>query len=81
MHLAAVLGTPGAAPFGSTDPAATSPLSKKWRILFDKQPCAPCFKRVCPRGDRACMEAVSAADVIDALRQVTELAETQKSSN
>ena len=81
MHLAAVLGTPGAAPFGSTDPAATSPLSKKWRILFDKQPCAPCFKRVCPKGDRACMEAVSAADVINALREVTELAETQKSSS
>ena len=72
MHLAAVLGTPGAAPFGSTDPAATSPLSKKWRILFDKQPCAPCFKRVCPKGNPVCMKAISAADMIDALRQVTE---------
>ena len=72
MHLAAVLGTPGAAPFGSTDPAATSPLSKKWRILFDKQPCAPCFKRICPKKDPVCMKAISAADMIDALRQVTE---------
>ena len=70
MHLAAALGTPGAAPFGSTDPAATSPLSRRWRILFDKQPCAPCFKRVCPRGDRACMKAVAAGDVIAALDQL-----------
>ncbi|MBQ9337643.1 MAG: lipopolysaccharide heptosyltransferase II [Lentisphaeria bacterium] len=68
MHLAAALGTPGAVPFGSTDPAATAPISRRWRILFDKQPCAPCFKRVCPKGDRACMKAVSAADVIGSLR-------------
>ena len=79
MHLAAVLGTPGAAPFGSTDPAATSPLSGKWRILFDKQPCAPCFKRICPLGHRACMEAISAADVINALGPVTGTSGTQKS--
>ena len=68
MHLAAALGTPGAAPFGSTDPAATSPVSRHWRIIFDKQPCAPCFKRVCPKKDPVCMKAVSAADVIDSIR-------------
>ena len=68
MHLAAALGTPGVAPFGSTDPAATSPLSARWRILFEKQPCSPCFKRVCPNGDPVCMKAVSAADVIETIR-------------
>ena len=70
MHLAAALGTPGAAPFGSTDPAATSPLSENWRILFDKQPCAPCFKRVCPKGRALCMEAVSAEAVTEVLRSL-----------
>lgn len=70
MHLAAALGTPGVAPFGSTDPAATSPLSDKWRILFDKQPCAPCFKRVCPNSNPVCMKAVSAADVIETIRSI-----------
>ena len=68
MHLAAALGTPGVAPFGSTDPAATSPLSSRWRIMFEKQPCSPCFKRVCPKGDPVCMKAVSAAAVIETLR-------------
>lgn len=68
MHLAAALGTPGVAPFGSTDPAATSPLSKKWRILFDKQDCAPCFKRICPKGNPLCMQAISASDVIEAVK-------------
>ena len=67
MHLAAVLGTPGAAPFGSTDPAATSPLSVRWRILFDRQPCAPCFKRVCPKADPVCMQAIRPADMIEAV--------------
>ena len=70
MHLAAALGTPGVAPFGSTDPAATSPLSGKWRILFSKQPCAPCFKRLCPKDDPVCMKAISAADVIETLRSL-----------
>ena len=68
MHLAAALGTPGVAPFGSTDPAATSPISRRWRILFDKQPCAPCFKRICPKGNPVCMKAISAADVIETIR-------------
>ena len=68
MHLAAALGTPGVAPFGSTDPAATSPLSSRWRILFDRQPCAPCFKRVCPQGDPVCMKAISADAAIETVR-------------
>lgn len=70
MHLAAVLGIPGVAPFGSTDPSATSPLSDRWRILFDKQSCAPCFKRICPKGNPVCMKAISAVDVIETLREL-----------
>ena len=59
MHLAAVLGVSGIAPFGSTDPAATSPISRKWRILFDKKECAPCFKRVCPKVSRECFDSIT----------------------
>ena len=58
------------APFGSTDPAATSPISSRWRILFDKQPCAPCFKRICPKADPVCMKAISAQDMIDTIREM-----------
>jgi heptosyltransferase-2 len=49
MHLAAVLGTPGIAIFGSTDPTSTSPVSENWQVLYEKMPCSPCFKRDCPR--------------------------------
>ena len=59
MHLAAALGVPGVAPFGCTDPAATSPLSARWTIAFHKIECAPCFKRVCPLGTKKCFDAIT----------------------
>ena len=64
MHLSAALGGKGVAPFGPTDPAATSPISSRWRLLFNKQECAPCFKRVCPGGSRKCLKSISASDVV-----------------
>lgn len=67
MHLAAAIGTPGTAVFGSTDMAATGPLSKKWNVLYRKEPCSPCFKHVCPLGTRACMQAIKVADVLKTL--------------
>lgn len=69
MHLAAALGCPGVAVFGSTDPAATSPVSSKWRIVFDKKECAPCFKRICPDGSKKCLDIAPSA-VIAAAREL-----------
>ncbi|MBQ9771677.1 MAG: lipopolysaccharide heptosyltransferase II [Lentisphaeria bacterium] len=70
MHLAAAAGTPGVAPFGPTDPVATSPLSDKWRIVFEKRSCSPCFKRVCPYGTKACFDPVTPELVCQALKSV-----------
>jgi len=71
MHLAAALGTPGVAVFGSTDPAATAPVSAKWRIVAAPPACAPCLRRKCPRaaaGDAPeCMAAVAPETVREAL--------------
>lgn len=67
MHLAAASGTPGTAVFGSTDMAATAPLSPKWTVLYRKEPCSPCFKHVCPLGTRACMKAIKVGDVLKTL--------------
>ena len=49
MHLAAAMGTPGIAVFGPTDFTATGPVSTKWRLMYDKVPCSPCFARTCPK--------------------------------
>ena len=70
MHLAAVLGVPGVAPFGSTDPAATSPLSGKWRIVFDKIECAPCFRRVCPKGTKECFDSLTPELVWEVMKDI-----------
>ena len=70
MHLAAAAGIPGVAPFGPTDPVATSPISDLWRILFEKQKCSPCFKRVCPYQTKACFDALTPALVCRALSDV-----------
>ena len=65
MHLAAALGTPGVAVFGPTDPAAPAPVSEKWTLLYEKLPCAPCFRRTCP--DNKCIKAITPAMVLEAV--------------
>ena len=68
MHLAAAAGLPGIAVFGSTDPAATSPVSPLWSVLYRKQECSPCFRRICPDGTRKCLNAVTPELVEEILR-------------
>ncbi len=70
MHLSAALGLPGVAVFGPTDYRATGPVSDKWLLVYDKEPCSPCFKRVCPSGTRNCMKKLSPEEVIKALHQL-----------
>ncbi len=68
MHLAAAMGVPGVAVFGPTDYRATGPVGDNWLIVYDKEPCSPCFKRVCPSGTRNCMKKIQSSEVIEALK-------------
>jgi lipopolysaccharide heptosyltransferase II len=68
MHLAAVLGVPTVAVFGSTDPAATGPLGEGHVVVRHEVPCGPCFLRECPL-DFACMEGVSVQEVVGAVQE------------
>lgn len=67
MHLAAAAGIPGVAIFGSTDPSSTSPLSVRWKILYERQDCSPCFRRECPlETDKyRCLKAITPEAVIE----------------
>jgi len=65
MHVAAALGVPVVAIFGSTDPARTGPLGEKCRVLRKPLPCAPCRKAHCPE-KRECMEKISVEEVFAA---------------
>jgi lipopolysaccharide heptosyltransferase II len=62
MHLAAHLGVPVIAIFGSTEPLLTGPLGNSARILRHHSVCSPCFLRTCPL-DFRCMQSVTVEEV------------------
>lgn len=66
MHLAAWLGVPVVAIFGSTEHRATGPVGideERIRVIRNKVDCSPCFLRECPI-DFRCMQSVSADQVV-----------------
>ena len=66
MHLAALLGVPVVAIFGSTEPRLTGPLGDGHRVVRHHVECSPCFLRECPI-DFRCMNAVTAEEVANAV--------------
>ncbi len=66
MHLAAFVGVPVVAIFGSTEPRLTGPLGNGHIIVRHHVECSPCFLRECPI-DFRCMKAVTAQEVADAV--------------
>lgn len=66
MHLAAALGVPVAAVFGSTDPEATGPIGEHVRVIRHPIECSPCFERTCPYGHYRCMKLVESSEVVEA---------------
>ena len=69
MHLAALLGVPVVAIFGSTEPRLTGPLGNGHVVLRHHVECSPCFLRKCPI-DFRCMKAVSTQEVVDAVLSI-----------
>ena len=69
MHLAALLGVPTVAIFGSTEPRLTGPLGNGHIVLRHQVECSPCFLRECPI-DFRCMKAVSVQEVVDAVLSI-----------
>ena len=73
MHLAAALGTPVVALFGSTCPEMTGPKSSDCAqvVRASEVACSPCFLRQCPV-DFRCMKGILPAEVVEAGLRVLE---------
>lgn len=70
MHVAAALGRPIVALYGSTSADFTPPLADNVQLLAIDIACRPCFKRTCPLQHKRCLVDLSPALALRALEQV-----------
>lgn len=70
MHVAAALGRPQVALFGSSSPEHTPPRSPAARVLWLRIECSPCYQRECPLGHFRCMKDMAVEMVLNQLKTI-----------
>jgi heptosyltransferase II len=71
MHVAAALGRPLVAIFGSSDPRHTPPLGTHAEVVYLGLSCSPCFQRECPLGHLRCLYDIGPERTLSALNEVS----------
>jgi heptosyltransferase-2 len=64
MHIAAAVGTPLVALFGSTNDVVTGPFTNKATVINKRVSCSPCYLRRCPI-DFRCMKRIESDEVFE----------------
>ena len=70
MHVAAALGVPVVAVYGSTTPCFTPPLGDRTEIIAEELACRPCFARECPLGHLNCLRHIRPGRALAALERL-----------
>lgn len=66
MHIAASLGIPTVAIFGSTSPELTGPVGDNVTVIKKDIECSPCFERKCRYGHYNCFKMIEEDEVYEA---------------
>jgi len=72
MHLAAALGVPTIALFGSTNPGWTGPLGVKTNLISKQLRCSPCYDRECKKNKNKydCLIKITEEDVFNGIKEL-----------
>ena len=70
MHIASDLGVKVVAIFGPTDPGEYGPRGNRDVVICKNLKCSPCKKAQCKLGTHECMAAISAEEVLAAIKKI-----------
>ncbi|RUV30728.1 MULTISPECIES: lipopolysaccharide heptosyltransferase II [unclassified Mesorhizobium] len=73
MHVAAAVGTPIVAVYGSTSPQNTPPLAEQRELVWLGLSCSPCHRKICPLSHLNCLNTLEVAQVAAAAQRLLEM--------
>jgi heptosyltransferase-2 len=70
MHIAAAVGRPVVAVYGSTSPENTPPLAEHRELVWLGLDCSPCHAKICPLGHLNCLNTLGVDKVLAAVERL-----------
>lgn len=70
MHVAAAVGIPVVAVYGSTSPENTPPLAEHRELVWLHLDCSPCHQKTCPLGHLNCLKTLEVGRVLAAAERL-----------